>query len=139
MDADEKLDIIAKLMKRIPERKPKHDITEQLCETATILHGENSTVVALAKHCENDALKLRENAPLNETIKMPKLCENIVELHGENASKVDLNDENNDMHSHDENTSANETLKVDETVQGYNAVSAGKKMFTNRWRWFRKS
>ena len=126
MDADERLDIIAKLMQKILERKPKIQKSDWLCENVSIRHGENATVVALVERCENDALNLCENALLHETTKLPKLGENDVMLHGENASNVNFNKGNNGLHSHKHNASANEILTINESEHRYDAVSKGK-------------
>ena len=103
---------------------------ERLCENAMVRHGENeirNAFTKFTKHCENDALKPCENAPMTKTTELPKLGENVERPHGENASKVDFTCEFKEIHSHEEILVVNETLKVDENEHKCNAYSKGKK------------
>ena len=63
MDAEKRKEIIANLMQKIPERKPKHDEIAQPGENAQIRHGENEKIDEFAKICENDTAGLCENNP----------------------------------------------------------------------------
>ena len=89
IEMDEKLNLIAKLMKKIPERKPKFERVEEkleLCENAEKNLSENAFPTKLNGSCRLNTLYAEVNAEkLGEKF---ELCEDDGNSLGENASQI---------------------------------------------------